>query len=95
MWNVIFVEYPPVTGCPRMFYTGQQDFFISFSMFSINIIPILYIIFYFYIHLAMTRILNLQNRTCLVKVISCFIKLEKSEFRRMRLSQQVVNSMMC
>ena len=36
-----------------------------------------------YIHLAITGILNFQNQTFLVKVMPCFIKLEKSEFLHM------------
>ena len=51
--------------------------------------------FDFYIHLAITGILNFQNRTFLVEVMPCFIKLEKSEFWQMRLSQKMVNSVMC
>ena len=59
-------------------YTRQQDFFLLFSINTIHC----HIVhnFDFYIHLALTGIINFQNQTFLIKVMPCFINLEKSEF---------------
>ena len=82
----------PQQHCTMMTLQGVQECSIpGYRIFSIvNHKYNCHIVHYFdfCIHLAMTGILNFQNRTFLYKVMPCFIKLEKSEFRRMLLSQK-------
>ena len=68
-----------------MIYTRQQDVSTIKHKYHYHIVNN----FDFYIHLAMTGILNSQNPTFLVKVMRCFIKFEKSEFSQMRIFSKI------